>query len=169
VVRCIGDMKRLLQNLTTGRWHLRRLMSQTGAAVITEAVTRAEQTTSAQIKVVIEAALDLGPLCRGQTARERALEVFGLERVWDTSANNGILLYLLVSERDAEIVADRGLNGLVTPEQWSNLCDELTRGIPKDGFVPTIVRAVEQIGTLASKVCPSSRHDNELSDQVLVR
>lgn len=165
----VFTMKRLWQNLTTGRWHVRRLLAPTGAAAITEAVRVTERTTSAQIKVVVEAALDVAPLFRGQTARERSLEVFGLERVWDTSANNGILLYLLVAERDAEIVADRGFNGVVAPEEWSDLCNALTREIASTGFVPAIVQAVERIGTIATRTFPVTESGNELRDELLVR
>jgi uncharacterized membrane protein len=162
-------VKRLLQNLTTGKWHVRRLLARTGAAAITEAVRTAEQATSAQIRVVVEAALDTAPLLRGQTARERALEVFGLDRVWDTSENNGILLYLLVAERDAEIVADRGFNNVVRPEEWESLCEALTHEIGRDGFVPAIVQAVERIGAVASRTFPATGYGNELRDELLVR
>lgn len=162
-------MKRFFQNLTTGTWHLRRHLGPEGAARIAEAVRVAEQTTSAQIKVVIEAALDLAPLLRGQTARDRALEVFGHERVWDTSSNNGILLYLLVAERDAEIVADRGFNGVVTEGEWGAICDTLSREVLANDFVTGMERAVELIGSVATRVFPSMGHTNEISDTVSVR
>ncbi len=162
-------MGRLLKNLMTGRWHLRRLLSPLDAATITEAVRVAERTTSAQIKVVIEASLDLSPLLRGQTARERALEVFGVERVWDTAANNGILLYILVAERDAEIVVDRGFNPSVTAAAWEELCSHLTGDIQNEGLVPAVVRTVERIGAIATGVFPSTEHVNELSDDVKIR
>jgi uncharacterized membrane protein len=169
MVREISSVKRLLQNLTTGKWHLRRLLGSAGASAITEAVSTAERATSAQIKVVIESSLDLGPLCRGQTARERALEVFGLERVWDTSGNNGILLYLLVAERDAEIVVDRGFNKFVAPNEWEGLCSSLTREIAVEGFLTAIVRTVERIGAIASRAFPTTGSVNELSDDLQLR
>jgi uncharacterized membrane protein len=162
-------MERLLKNLMTGRWHLRRLLSPVDAATITEAVSAAERTTSAQIKVVIEASLDLSPLLRGQTARERALEVFGVERVWDTAANNGILLYILVSERDAEIVVDRGFNGAVAPDEWLELCSGLTSEIKTQGFVSAVLHGIERISAMATRVFPSTDHVNELSDDVRIR
>lgn len=162
-------MKRLIQNLTTGRWHVRRLLGNTGADAITQAVTTVERSTSAQIRVVIEAALDIGPLFRGQTARERALEVFGLERVWDTSANNGILLYVLVAERDAEIVTDRGFNDVANQGEWIQVCDALAREISDNGFVPALLQAVARIGAIATRAFPSTEHSNELSDAVRVR
>jgi uncharacterized membrane protein len=38
--------------------------------------------------------------------------------VWDTEANNGVLIYLLLVEHQVEIVADRGLNQHVSAAQW---------------------------------------------------
>ena len=54
----------------------------------------------------------LGDLLAGLTARERALELFGLLRVWDTEHNNGVLIYVLHAEHAVEIVADRGARAL---------------------------------------------------------
>ena len=44
--------------------------------------------------------------------------MFGKLRVWDTEHNNGVLIYLLLAEHAIEIVADRGLNEQVPPQQW---------------------------------------------------
>ena len=52
------------------------------------------------------------PAARRQ-ARDRAVEVFARLRVWDTEHNNGVLIYLLLADRDVEIVADRGVHARV--------------------------------------------------------
>ena len=49
---------------------------------------------------------------RGVQARQRAEAAFARLRAWDTEANNGVLIYLLLADHRLEIVADRGLNGL---------------------------------------------------------
>ena len=54
--------------------------------------------------------------------RDRALEVFGLLRVWDTEDNCGVLVYLLLADRDVEIVADRGIHRAVGAEAWEAVC-----------------------------------------------
>ena len=59
---------------------------------------------------MVEGALDGAPLFRDQPARERALDVFSQLRIWDTADNNGVLIYLLLADRDVEIVADRGID-----------------------------------------------------------
>jgi uncharacterized membrane protein len=105
-------------------------------------------------------------IVRGQTARDRALEVFGAERVWDTTHNNGILLYLLLAERDAEVVADRGFNGKIAPHQWQEVCRVLELEASRGGLANAIISAVTQIGDLAKQVFPSTVHENELGDAV---
>ena len=74
---------------------------------------RGEATHSGQVRFVVEGALDGAPLFRNQPARERALDVFAQLRIWDTADNNGVLIYLLLADRDVEIIADRGIDAKV--------------------------------------------------------
>lgn len=152
---------------------MRKLLAPDGDRIIAEAVRTAEAGTSAQIVVVLEASLGLGELLRRQSPRERAIAVFGRERVWDTAANNGLLLYLLVADRDAEIVADRGFNDLVVATEWAAIADALSDDVARRGFPAAIAAAIERIGAVASRVFPASAaaggNHNELDDTVRVR
>ena len=58
---------------------------------IEERVTLSERRHGAEIRIAIETALPPLAILAGQTPRERALEVFGGLRVWDTERNNGVL------------------------------------------------------------------------------
>lgn len=162
-------MRRLIQNLTTGAWHLRKAISISDRYAITNAVREAEKGTSAQIKVVIESSLHVMDVFRGQTARERALEVFGIERVWDTCENNGILLYLLLAEQDAEIVTDRGFNDKVDETSWRHVCSLLESEHSSSSFARAVCIAVAELGKIAHAVFPSSTGVNEIPDEVRVR
>ena len=75
---------------------------------IEQAIAAAEERTSGEIRFVIETGLDPAAALRGFPPRERALQVFAQFRVWDTELRNGVLIYVLVADRDVEIVADRG-------------------------------------------------------------
>lgn len=161
--------RRVLQNITTGWWHVSRTFNGSVQAELTKAVRIAEQNTSAEIRVVVEGSLRCIDVIKGMSVRERALDVFGEERVWDTEENNGILLYLLVSERDAEIVVDRGFNEAVSSEQWEEVCLQLERDSKQQGLAKGISQAIRQIGTIASGIYPSVGGVNELSDEIVVR
>ena len=65
------------------------------------------------MRFVVEPALPLARVLARLSPRDRALEVFGLLRIWDTEDNCGVLVYILLADRDVEIVADRGIHRAV--------------------------------------------------------
>ncbi|RZA20166.1 MAG: hypothetical protein EOP93_06770 [Lysobacteraceae bacterium] len=75
-----------------------------------------------EVCFAVEGALGLGAVMRGVQARDRAVDAFARLRVWDTARNNGVLVYLLLADHRIEIVADRGLAGRVSDEQWRGVC-----------------------------------------------
>ena len=52
-------------------------------------VKASEITHVGEIRFAVEDALDGMPLFKGQSARERAIDLFSQLRVWDTRHNNG--------------------------------------------------------------------------------
>ncbi|MCO5118841.1 MAG: TPM domain-containing protein [Burkholderiaceae bacterium] len=118
---------RLLRHcLTPGGLAARRFPAATMDR-IEERVTLAERSHGAEIRIAIETALPVSAILAGQTPRERALEVFGGLCVWDTEANNGVLVYLLLADHAVEIVADRAAAARVDPGIWRQACDLLAR------------------------------------------
>ncbi|MFA7503988.1 MAG: TPM domain-containing protein [Burkholderiaceae bacterium] len=85
-------------------------------------VTLAERSHGAEIRIAIESALSPSAILAGQSPRERALEVFGGLRVWDTEANNGVLVYLLLADHAVEIIADRAAFGRIDARVWTDAC-----------------------------------------------
>src|SRR5690606_19240146 len=81
---------------------------------IAAAVAAGEALHQGQVCFAVEAALPLRALLGGMEARTRAREVFAQLRVWDTSGNNGVLVYLLLAERRIEVVADRACTGQIS-------------------------------------------------------
>lgn len=112
---------RILRHLCTGSAAVRRRFPAETLAAIESATLAAENRAGSQIRFAIEPALSLPALLAGQTARERALDVFSQLRVWDTARSDGVLVYLLLADRDVEIVADRGV-AAVTPGDWEACC-----------------------------------------------
>ena len=106
-------IKRVGRHLLEYRWRLRRIFTPMVLARIEAAIKASEVAHSGEIRFVVEGALDGAPLFRDQPARERALDIFSQLRIWDTEQNNGVLIYLLLADRDFEIVADRGIDAKV--------------------------------------------------------
>ncbi|TAN26269.1 MAG: hypothetical protein EPN31_13780 [Castellaniella sp.] len=119
------DLKRICRHLVMTHWQVRRTFVPSTLRAIETAITRSEKTHAGQIRVAVEGALPSGALLRGQTASERAVEVFSLLRVWDTEHNNGVLIYVLLADRAVEIVADRGIHTKVGTQEWAKVCHSM--------------------------------------------
>jgi uncharacterized membrane protein len=146
-----------------------RALPQTALNHIEKAIAKAEGSHRGEIRFAAEAALEAGALLSGQTARERALEVFSLLRVWDTEENNGVLIYLLLADRDVEIVADRGINARVPATQWEEICRRMESAFSKREFEQGVLAGIEEVSLLLARYYPPTPGDrNELSDKPAV-
>ena len=100
----------------------RRLFPEASLQRITAAIAASERRHTGEICFAVEAALPLQAVMAGVDARDRASDTFARLRVWDTEANNGVLLYLLLADHRIEIVADRAFSTLVSDAQWQGAC-----------------------------------------------
>jgi len=118
---------------------------------------------------VVESALPMGQLVRGETPRERALDVFARLRIWDTEENCGVLIYLLLADRDVEIVADRGIHRRVGDEAWHAICRAMEAAFREKRFLDGAIHGIEAINSLLAQHFPrTSSGPNELPDQPVV-
>jgi len=145
------SIKRIARHLAEHRWRVRSIFPAKALATIEQAIKAAETGHSGQIRFVVEGALDGAPLFRGQSARERALDIFSQLRIWDTAHNNGVLIYLLLADRDVEIVADRGIDAKVGTAGWEAICTameaEFRRGRFESGVIAGIAAVSRQLAT----------------------
>lgn len=136
---------------------------------ITEAVKAAEIGHHGEIRFVVEAGLDWPLLLRGVTARERAVMVFSQLGVWDTEANNGVLIYLLVADRNVEILGDRGIHAKVGIPGWELICQEMEQQFRNGRFVVGALHGIQAVGQLLKFHFPqtevSGADSNELPDR----
>ena len=138
-----------------------------GMAKLQSRVAASEQRHSGEIRICIEAGLPMSYLWREATPRERAIAVFGKLRVWDTHANNGVLIYLLLAERAIEIVADRGLAGHVDAAQWQAITDGMREAFRAGRFADGLNQAVDAVDALLQRhfpLAPGALNPNELGD-----
>ncbi|MCV2364930.1 TPM domain-containing protein [Paucibacter sp. DJ1R-11] len=148
---------------------VRRMLPDAALARVEDLVKASEQRHSGQICVCVEASLPLSYLWQGLCARQRALTLFGKLRIWDTEANNGVLIYLQLADRAVEIVADRGLNHRVSAAQWQAVIARLAEPLRADRFEAGLTEAVEAVSQLLSEHFPlttGQSNPNELPDAV---
>lgn len=146
---------RVLRHLLSPPWVVRRAFPRHAMRAIEAAVRRSEASHQGEIRFAVEAALDAGPLLRGQTARERAVEAFSALRVWDTEGNNGVLIYLLLADHDVEIVADRGIHARVGQGEWERICREMEQAFRGGRFEQGAIVGIEAAGALLARHFPS--------------
>jgi uncharacterized membrane protein len=157
---------RLMRHVFATRAAARRRFTPAALAEIEAAIHDVESRHSGEIRFVVETALDVDELVAGVTPRERALEVFSHLRVWDTEANNGVLIYVLLADRDVEILADRGLAARVPHEEWETICREIEAHYREGRFAQGSVAGIRSVGRLLERHFPGSGGDaNELPNQ----
>lgn len=160
---------RIGKHLLHHHWWLRRYFPPKVLAAI-EAATKAGETThSGQVCFVVEGALSGRPLFKNQAARARALDIFSQLRVWDTAHNNGVLIYLLLADRNVEIIADRGVDAKVGAAGWEKICTEMEQAFKARDFEGGVIRGIEAVSReLAKHYPPYAGEPNELPDAPVV-
>lgn len=158
-------MTRILAHLLAGRWTLRRAFPEPALLAIESAIREGEATHSGEVRFAIETCLDLPRLLRGTTGRDRAIAAFARLRTWDTAQRNGVLVYLLLADRDIEIVADRGFDGRVAPEEWEQACHAMETQFRAGRFEAGAVEGIRRVSALVARHFPTGAGDrNELPD-----
>ena len=163
------NLKRILRHLSSGQAAVRRTFPSRTLEAIERAICAAELMHDGQIRFAVEAALELTPLLAGQTAQQRAIEVFSKLRVWDTGQNNGVLIYLLLADRDVEIVADRGIHARLGKEVWEAICREMEESFRTGHFEAGVLAGILAVGEHLARHFPArSGKPNEIPDRPVV-
>jgi len=163
------SIKRIARHLMQHHWRAKQIFPQAVLARIEQAIRQGETSHSGQVRFVVEGALDGRPLFRNQPARERALDVFSHLRIWDTAHNNGVLIYLLLADRDVEIVADRGIDAKVGAARWERICRRMEAQFGSGQFERGVIAGIEAVSReLAQHFPPQGPHSNELPDTPVV-
>jgi len=80
-----------------------------------------------------------------------------------------VLIYLLIADRDIEIVADRGINARVTPAEWERICRGVEQALARGAHEQAIVDGIEEISLLLARHYPPRPGGrNELPDKPMV-
>jgi uncharacterized membrane protein len=162
-------IKRIGKHLLEHHWRAKRVFPREALAMIERAIKTGEATHSGQVRFVVEGALDGKPLFKGQSARERALDIFSHLRIWDTAHNNGVLIYLLLADRKVEIVADRGIDAKVGASGWQKICKAMESDFKAGNFAGGVIKGIQAVSQqLAAHFPKDGAGPNELPDKPVV-
>jgi uncharacterized membrane protein len=160
---------RFFRHLATDHGSARRAFPAAALSRIETAIAEGERHHRGQVRVAVEASLPLVRVLKGLSPRARALEVFSELSVWDTEENCGVLVYLLLADRDVEIVADRGIHAKVGDDAWTAICRKMENAFRAGRYAEAVEEGVRAVGDLLAQHSP---HDgtrrNEIPDKPIV-
>ena len=167
-------MNKFMRLLRHRRWDdddAHRALDTAALSRLAARVASSETRHSGEIRMCVEPGLPFSYIWRHATARERAVALFGKLRVWDTAHNNGVLIYLLLAERRIEIVADRGLNALVSADEWAAETAAMAEAFAGRHFEAGLLHAIDTVDALLARhypLAPGEANPNELPDAPLL-
>ena len=163
------DLKRTFKHLFAPDWLVYRAFPRAALMRIEAAIKQSEAVHRGELRFAVEAGLDLLPVLRGLTPRQRALDVFSRLRAWDTEENSGVLIYVQRVDRDIEIVADRGISAKVGQAQWDAICHRMEEAFRARRFEAGVLEGIAEITMLLTAHFPARRENpDELPDRPVV-
>ena len=135
---------------------------------VAAAVSAAEARSGGEIRVEV----------RQRRARsERSLSIEQIARqefvslgMTATRDRTGVLLFLLLEDRELCILADDGIHGKVADDTWTRIAANMTDRFGRGQFTEGLVEAVEAVGSVLEQHVPRRPDDrNELPNTVIQR
>lgn len=127
---------------------------------IVDAILKAEKNTSGEIRVHIEAHSE-------EDHYKRAQEVFHLLKMDNTKADNGVLIYVAVTDKKFVICGDKGIDNVVPNDFWKTTKDTIQHHFKKGAFKEGLVAGILMAGNELNTHFPWKSDDtNELSNEI---
>lgn len=135
---------------------------------ISHAIKEMEKSTSGEIVVSVKERR--GFRFRNTDIRRMAEREFVRLRMTDTRDRTGILLFILLKEREFIILADSGIHSIVGDAPWENIRNMLLDHFKRGAYCAGVVQAVRDMGAVLSPHFPIKPDDtNEISNRVIIR
>ena len=134
---------------------------------ISNKISESEKTTSGEIRISVREKKPF--LKRKKDIRRLAEKEFYRLNMNSTRDKTGILLYLLLCERQFYILADEGINSKVPQTTWDNVRDDIQSKFKDGYYAKGIILGIEQVGKILSEHFPIKNDDtNELSNKIAI-
>ena len=162
------SLQRIARHLVLPHWSVRRAFDAATLQAIDQAISDTERSHGGEIRFAVDASAHPIDLMRGITPRHQAMRAFARLGVWDTEANNGVLIYVSWADRDVEIVADRGFNGRVTEQEWAQVCRHMEQAFARGAAREAAVEGIQKVGALIARHFPAVDRDELPNRPVLL-
>ncbi|MBI9066206.1 MAG: TPM domain-containing protein [Salinivirgaceae bacterium] len=139
---------------------IKNFFSETGKQEILDAIKKAEQNTSGEIRVHIESK------CKGETL-DRASTIFNQLKMHKTELRNGVLFYVSIDDRKFAILGDAGINAKVPDGFWDDITTMVISKFQNNEYAVGLASGIIEAGNQLKKHFPHQSDDiNELSDDI---
>ncbi|GGZ01601.1 TPM domain-containing protein [Novosphingobium colocasiae] len=108
------------------------------------------------------------PAIRTRRVHAAAIRAFRIGAERRTAGRTGVLIYLSMRERRAEIVADAAIATRVAPEVWGEAMAAMLAEVSEGRVADGMIAAVDRVGAILAPHFPRSDQDiNELPDRLI--
>lgn len=134
---------------------------------ISNKIKEAEKKTSAEIVVVIK---EKRKLFESKKAiRELAEDEFIRAGIANTAEKTGVLIFILLSEKQFYILADEKISHKVSQQTFDLIANEMSNQFKSGKFSTGIINCINKLSELLSRNFPIKPNDlDELSNKILV-
>ena len=106
---------------------------------------------------------------RNKSIKEIAEEEFFRLGIDKTRDKTGILIFLMLTDRQFHIVADKGIHEKVADSTWDDLKNQIQKFFVEGKFAEGLIWGVEEVGKILAKHFPIKPDDtNEISNRVVL-
>ena len=108
------------------------------------------------------------PAIKHARVRDRAVRAFRIGAERRTHGRTGILIYISIREKRAEIVADEAIATIVSPEVWGDAMIAMLGEIRQGRIADGLIAGVDHVGAVLAEHFPRPVDDiNELPDRLI--
>jgi len=163
------NIKRWLKHLFMPPWRWRAAFPSATLKAIEQAIGQSEIRHRGELRFAVENTLPPMQVWRGRTAADRAQQIFSDLRIWDTEENSGVLIYLMLADREVHIVADRGIARRVAQTEWDAIASAMQQAFRRGDFRDGALTGIESITSLLTTHFPAAAlNPNELPNRPVV-
>lgn len=140
--------------------------TESDIAQITEAIRKAEENTSGEIRVVIIAHCEQGLFGDTYAQARRAFSRLGMD---NTKDKTGVLLLVVTEEQKFSIIGDTGIHEKLPPDYWEKQARILSSYFKNGRFADGISEVVAEVGKQLAAHFPRKSDDtNELPNEPVI-
>ena len=137
--------------------------SESEKKTITDAIASAENKTSGEVRVFIE------NNCKASDPVNRAKDIFANLKMANTSARNGVLVYVAMKDKKLAIYGDKGIHEKVGNQFWEAQVAVILQHFNTKNYAAGIAGIIKEIGEALATHFPYDKttDTNELSDEIV--